>query len=125
MWESLATSRRQDRVLHGVAKLLNVVAGALIFPVWLVGQWLAGPLRRLLRRFDPGPDELTVPPARALDGRADARPGGDSASPASVADGRASQGAARLGPVRPRPAPPHRGVGILVPEPVPARLLRG
>ena len=64
MWESLATSRRQDRVLHGVAKLLNVVAGALIFPVWLVGQWLAGPLRRLLRRFDPGPDELTVPPTR-------------------------------------------------------------
>jgi predicted alpha/beta-fold hydrolase len=64
MWESLATSRRQDRVLHGVAKLLNVVAGALIFPVWLVGQWLAGPLRRLLRRFDPGPDELTVPPPR-------------------------------------------------------------
>ena len=64
MWESLATSRRQDRVLHGVAKLLNVVAGALIFPVWLVGQWLAGPLRRLLRRFDPGPDELTVPPQR-------------------------------------------------------------
>ena len=64
MWESLATTRRQDRVLHGVAKLLNVLAGALIFPVWLVGQWLAGPLRRLLRRFDPGSDELTVPPPR-------------------------------------------------------------
>jgi predicted alpha/beta-fold hydrolase len=64
MWESLATTRRQDRVLHGVAKLLNVLAGALIFPVWLVGQWLAGPLRRLLHRFDPGSDELTVPPPR-------------------------------------------------------------
>jgi predicted alpha/beta-fold hydrolase len=64
MWESLATSRRQDRVLHGVAKLFNVLAGALILPVWLIGQWLAGPLRRLLRRLDPGPDELRVPPPR-------------------------------------------------------------
>ena len=41
MWESLATSRRQDRVLHGVAKLVNVLAGALILPVWLIGQRLA------------------------------------------------------------------------------------
>jgi predicted alpha/beta-fold hydrolase len=64
MWESLGTSRRQDRVLHGIAKLLNVLAGALIFPVWLIGQWLAGPLRRVLRRFDPGPDELQIPPQR-------------------------------------------------------------
>jgi predicted alpha/beta-fold hydrolase len=65
MWESLATSRRQDRVLHGVAKLVNVVAGALIFPVWLTGQALAGPLRRLLTRLDAGPGELPVPPHRA------------------------------------------------------------
>jgi predicted alpha/beta-fold hydrolase len=64
MWESLATSRRQDRVLHGVAKLLNMAAGALIFPVWLVGQGLAGRLRRLLARLDSGPQALPVPPPR-------------------------------------------------------------
>jgi predicted alpha/beta-fold hydrolase len=64
MWESLGTSRRQDRVLHGAAKLLNVLAGALIFPVWLLGQALAGPLRRLLARLDPGQEVLPVPPQR-------------------------------------------------------------
>jgi predicted alpha/beta-fold hydrolase len=64
MWESLATSRRQDRVLHGVAKLFNILAGALILPVWLIGQRLAGPLRRLLGRLEPEPRPLPVPPAR-------------------------------------------------------------
>jgi predicted alpha/beta-fold hydrolase len=64
MWESLGTSRRQDRVLHGVAKLFNLLAGALIFPVWLIGQRLAGPLRRLLGRLEPKPRRLPVPPPR-------------------------------------------------------------
>ena len=50
MWESLATTRRQDRVLHGSAKLLNVVVGLIALPLWLLGQRLAGPLRRLLVR---------------------------------------------------------------------------
>ena len=64
MWESLATTRRQDRLLHGVAKFLNVLTGALILPVWLLGQKLAGPVRRLLGRHQPGPRELPVPPPR-------------------------------------------------------------
>jgi predicted alpha/beta-fold hydrolase len=64
VWESLATTRRQDRLLHGVAKLLNVLTGALILPVWLLGQKLAGPVRRLLGRHQPGPRELPVPPPR-------------------------------------------------------------
>jgi len=64
VWESLATSRRQDRVLHGAAKVLNVIAGALMFPVWLIGQWLAGPFRRMLGRLDPDPRTLPVPPPR-------------------------------------------------------------
>jgi predicted alpha/beta-fold hydrolase len=64
VWESLATTRRQDRLLHGVAKFLNVLTGALILPVWLLGQKLAGPVRRLLGRHQPGPRELPVPPPR-------------------------------------------------------------
>jgi len=62
MWESLATSRRQDRVLHGAAKIVNVLVGAVLTPLWLIGQMLAGPIRRLLARFAPEPDELPVPP---------------------------------------------------------------
>ena len=64
MWESLATSRRQDRVLHGFAKVLNVIVGMLMSPLWLLGQWLAGPFRALLRRLDRGPRPLPVPPQR-------------------------------------------------------------
>jgi predicted alpha/beta-fold hydrolase len=69
MWESLATTRRQDRVLHGAAKLLNVITGALIFPLWLLGQWAAGPVRRLFARLAAQPSELPVPPAaeRSMD----------------------------------------------------------
>jgi predicted alpha/beta-fold hydrolase len=50
MWEALATTRRQDRLLHGAAKLLNVLIGLVALPAWLIGQRLAGPLRRLLER---------------------------------------------------------------------------
>lgn len=64
MWESLATTRRQDLALHGVAKVLNVAIGVVMSPVWLVGQWLSGPFRALLRRLDRGPRTLPVPPAR-------------------------------------------------------------
>jgi predicted alpha/beta-fold hydrolase len=69
MWESLATTRRSDRVLHGVAKLLNVAVGALALPAWLVGQRLRDPLRRLLDRLDSGPAPLPVaqPRERSMD----------------------------------------------------------
>jgi hypothetical protein len=32
MWESLASTRSQDRVLHGGAKALNVVVGLIVLP---------------------------------------------------------------------------------------------
>ena len=64
VWESAATTRRQDRVLHGVAKIVNVIVGALIFPVWLVGQRLGGPFRRLLARAGHEPNTLPVPAPR-------------------------------------------------------------
>jgi predicted alpha/beta-fold hydrolase len=65
MWESLGTSRRQDRVLHGAAKALNVVIGLVVLPLWLVGQRLVEPLKLLLAKLDEGPSPpLPVPPER-------------------------------------------------------------
>ena len=63
MWESLGTNRRQDRVLHGAAKFLNVIAGLVMFPVWLVGQRIAGRLAALLGRAKR--PTLPVAPTRA------------------------------------------------------------
>jgi uncharacterized protein len=60
VWETLASSRRQDRALHGAAKLVSVLVGVIALPVWLLGQRLSGPLRRLLRRHSR-PLELPVP----------------------------------------------------------------
>jgi predicted alpha/beta-fold hydrolase len=64
MWESLGTSQRQDRVLHGAAKALNVVVGLVALPLWLIGQGLRDPFRRLLARLDSEPARLPVAPAR-------------------------------------------------------------
>ncbi|MGH2924874.1 MAG: alpha/beta hydrolase family protein [Solirubrobacterales bacterium] len=64
MWESLGTTRRQDRVLHGWAKALNVIVGLAALPLWLIGQGLRDPFRRLLARFDSEPPRLPVPAAR-------------------------------------------------------------
>jgi predicted alpha/beta-fold hydrolase len=54
MWESLGTTQRQDRVLHGAAKALNLVIGLTALPLWLIGQGLRDPFRRLLARLDSG-----------------------------------------------------------------------
>lgn len=61
MWESLATTRRQDRVLHGTAKLFNILLGFVALPAWLLAQRLGGPFRRLLERRGERPRELPVP----------------------------------------------------------------
>ena len=61
MWESLATSRRQDRVLHGAAKWTGLVASFFLYPAWLIGERLAGPLRAFLDRRAHA--DLPVPPA--------------------------------------------------------------
>jgi predicted alpha/beta-fold hydrolase len=62
MWEGLATTRRQDRVLHGSAKLVNLLIGIVALPAWLIGQRLGGPLRRWLDRGLRQSPELPVPP---------------------------------------------------------------
>jgi predicted alpha/beta-fold hydrolase len=64
MWESLGSSRRQDVVLHGAAKALNLIVGFVALPVWLVGQRLRNPLRRLLARLDADPAPLPVAQSR-------------------------------------------------------------
>ena len=64
MWESLATTRRQDRVLHGSAKFFNVLLGIVALPAWLLAQRLGGPLRRLLERRGAQPRALPVAPRR-------------------------------------------------------------
>jgi predicted alpha/beta-fold hydrolase len=60
MWEHLATTRRQDRVLHGAAKALNVVIGLIALPLWLIGQRLMGPVRRLIATLG-SEDEAGLP----------------------------------------------------------------
>jgi pimeloyl-ACP methyl ester carboxylesterase len=62
MWERIATTPRQDRALHGAAKLANVLIGVVAMPLWLLGQRLSGPLRALLARGEKQPLELPVPP---------------------------------------------------------------
>lgn len=69
MWESLATTRRQDRVLHGAAKAANVVVGVVMLPFWLAGQHLAGRIAKRLGRASRDLGELPrpAPGERSLD----------------------------------------------------------
>lgn len=63
MWEGLARTRRQDRVLHGGAKAANVVFGLIAFPLWVIGQLLGGRVREVLVRLERrGRRPLPVPP---------------------------------------------------------------
>ena len=65
MWEGLARTRRQDRVLHGSAKVANVVFGLLALPIWLIGQLIGGPVRDVLKRLEHRSKRpLPVPPER-------------------------------------------------------------
>ncbi len=65
MWEGLARTERQDRVLHGAAKLVNVVLGIVLLPLWLFGQLLGGRLRDLLASLERRSRRpLPVPPER-------------------------------------------------------------
>jgi predicted alpha/beta-fold hydrolase len=64
MWEALATTQRQDRVLHGAAKLLNLAVGFIALPLWLLGQRLRDPFRRVLARLDSERPALPVPAPR-------------------------------------------------------------
>ena len=63
MWEGLARTRRQDRVLHGGAKVANVIFGLIAFPLWVIGQLLGGRVRDVLVRLERrGRRPLPVPP---------------------------------------------------------------
>lgn len=64
MWERIATTRRQDRVLHGAARVVNVIFGLVALPVWLLAQRIGGPLRRWLASDSGSQGPLPVPPAQ-------------------------------------------------------------
>ncbi len=65
MWEGLARTQRQDRVLHGAAKAANVVLGLIALPLWLIGQRVGGAIRDLLTRLERrAAKPLPVPPER-------------------------------------------------------------
>jgi predicted alpha/beta-fold hydrolase len=65
MWEGLARTERQDRVLHGAAKLVNVFLGIVLLPLWLVGQLVGGRVRDFLASLERrGRRPLPVPPDR-------------------------------------------------------------
>jgi predicted alpha/beta-fold hydrolase len=69
MWESVGSTYRQDRILHGAAKALNLAVGSVAMPTWLIGQRLREPLRGALARVDPELRELPVaqPRERTMD----------------------------------------------------------
>jgi predicted alpha/beta-fold hydrolase len=67
VWESLATNARQDRVLHGAAKVANVLVGVTLLPLWFLGQRLAGPLASWLDRSGGRP----ALPSPSADGERD------------------------------------------------------
>jgi predicted alpha/beta-fold hydrolase len=65
MWEGLARTERQDRVLHGAAKAVNVLLGIVLLPLWLLGQLVGGRVRDLLRSLEHRSRQpLPVPPER-------------------------------------------------------------
>jgi predicted alpha/beta-fold hydrolase len=65
MWEGLARTERQDRVLHGAAKLANVLLGVFLLPLWLFGQLVGGPVRDFLKALERrGRRPLPVPAER-------------------------------------------------------------
>ena len=65
MWEGLARTERQDRVLHGAAKLVNVLLGIVLLPLWLFGQLVGGRVRDFLTALERrGRRALPVPPER-------------------------------------------------------------
>src|SRR4051812_29626116 len=65
MWEGLARTERQDRVLHGTAKLANVLVGVILLPLWLIGQLLGGRVRDFLASLERRSRRpLPVPPDR-------------------------------------------------------------
>jgi hypothetical protein len=65
MWEGLARTQRQDRVLHGAAKAANIVLGVVLLPLWIFGQLIGGRVRDFLLSLERRQQRtLPVPPER-------------------------------------------------------------
>ena len=96
MWEGLARTRRQDQVLHGAAKLVNVIVGIVLLPLWLLGQLVGGRVRDFL--IDLARRTPRSPPVPRASGAwtTDARPEGDPAAPPSQRMAEACMGLADI-----------------------------
>lgn len=65
MWEGLARTQRQDRVLHGAAKLANVIFGLIALPLYILGQAVGGRVRDFMIRLERRSKRpLPLPPER-------------------------------------------------------------
>ena len=64
MWEGLARTERQDRVLHGAAKLANLLLGIILLPLWFFGQLIGGRVRDFLRGLERRGEAAARPPER-------------------------------------------------------------
>jgi predicted alpha/beta-fold hydrolase len=65
VFEGLARTERQDQVLHGAAKLVNLVIGIVLLPIWLFGQLIGGRVRDFLASLERRSRRpLPVPPER-------------------------------------------------------------
>jgi predicted alpha/beta-fold hydrolase len=68
MWEGLARTQRQDKVLHGAAKLANVLLGLVLLPLYLLGQSVGGRVRDFMLSLERRSRRaLPVPPPRPRD----------------------------------------------------------
>ncbi|MGZ5346374.1 MAG: alpha/beta hydrolase [Solirubrobacterales bacterium] len=70
MWEGLARTPRQDKVLHGAAKLANVLIGLVLLPLYLLGQSVGGRVRDFLvglERRSRRPLPVPAPGPRRMD----------------------------------------------------------
>ena len=66
MWESMGSTYRQDRILHGAAKALNLAVGSIALPTWIAGQRLREPLRAAAKCTSPTGFSADPPPGPAI-----------------------------------------------------------
>src|SRR5512134_2886626 len=68
MWEGLARTQRQDKLLHGAAKLANVILGVIALPLYLLAQAVGGHVRDFMVGLERRSRRaLPVPPPRPRD----------------------------------------------------------
>ena len=125
MWESLATTRGQDRALHGAAKALNVARRPLRDPG--LADRAAARRAACAGPCSSAPSTSRCPSRAAGERsmeRADGRAGGDPPPASAQRLGRDAQGPARPDQLRARPDPPGPRRRLLLSGSVQRRVVR-